>query len=73
MKEEAMDRDDLMKLDGSPPAVMPDGRMALLIRWPTAHNTECGFQVPGESDIRWYDLDRVRDAGDGALVVTDQC
>lgn len=60
---------ELRRLEGSPPAVLPDGRMALLIRWPRSAEDLCGFQVPGDDDIRWYPLDRVSDAGNGALTV----
>lgn len=65
-----MTRDELLKLTGAPPAFLPDGKMGLLIRWPTSDDGECGFQVPGEENIRWYTLDRVSDSGNGALVVS---
>lgn len=64
-----MTKDELLQLEGSPPARMPDGEMGILIKWPTSEQGECGFQVPGEEDIRWYKPDRVYDAGDGALIV----
>jgi hypothetical protein len=65
-----MKLDELLRLEGSPPAILPDGRMALLIRWPKSSDDKCGFQVPGEDDICWYELDSGLNAGNGSLIVS---
>lgn len=54
--------------EGPLPILLSDGAFGLVIRWPNLLPHECGVQVPGEDDIRWIPIGRIKDLGQGALV-----
>lgn len=70
-----MTREELLAItDHEPMALMPDGKIALLIVLPKSDEDNCGFQVTGTGeDIRWHPAACVShlncDEGDSRLVV----
>ena len=60
-----MTRDELLRYPDNTPVRLADGALGLLIRY---WQTSAGIQVPGEENIREIPLERLADAGGGALI-----
>jgi hypothetical protein len=62
-----MTNEEILDLPGANvPALLADGRMGMLVRYP-GPDGQCGFQVPGEEEIRWVHASDLEASSMGAL------
>jgi hypothetical protein len=63
-----MTRDDLYDLPGTtPPVLLDDGKLGMLVLYPLPPKFLCGVQVPGEEEHRWIDPADLTATTGGAL------